>query len=48
MHGPAAHELNATFTWADHHGPFRAVTTAQARQYDEDGFFVLVGRAGTQ
>ena len=39
--GPAAHELNTSFVWADHSGPFRAVTGAQARQYDERGFFVL-------
>jgi phytanoyl-CoA hydroxylase len=44
--GPAAHELNTSFTWADHDGPFRAVTAAQARQYDERGFFVLEDALG--
>jgi phytanoyl-CoA hydroxylase len=43
---PAAHELNTTFAWADHHGPFRAVTAAQARQYDDKGFFVLADALG--
>jgi ectoine hydroxylase-related dioxygenase (phytanoyl-CoA dioxygenase family) len=38
---PAAHELNTSFTWSDHTGPFRVVSDAQARQYDECGFFVL-------
>ncbi len=38
---PPAHELNTSFAWADHAGPYRAVTPAQARQYDEQGFFVL-------
>ncbi len=38
---PAAHELNTSFTWRDHAGPFRIVTDEQARQYDERGFFVL-------
>ncbi|HEX4128371.1 MAG TPA: phytanoyl-CoA dioxygenase family protein [Acidimicrobiales bacterium] len=48
MGAPAAHELNTSFTWRPHRGPFRAVTAAQARQYDERGFFVLedaLGRA---
>ena len=44
--GPAVHELNTSFSWADHGGPFRAVTTEQARRYDEDGFFVLEGALG--
>ena len=44
--GPAVHELNTSFSWADHGGPFRAVTTEQARQYDESGFFVLEGALG--
>ncbi len=38
---PPAHELNTSFSWAEHTGPFRAVTPAQARRYDEQGFFVL-------
>jgi len=38
---PAVHELNTSFAWCDHAGPYRAVTPAQARRYDEEGFFVL-------
>jgi phytanoyl-CoA hydroxylase len=41
VRAPAAHELNVSFEWAEHRGPFRAVTAAQAGQYDQDGFFVL-------
>ena len=41
MDGPTLHELNRTFTWSDHRGPFRVVSAEQARQYDERGFFVL-------
>jgi ectoine hydroxylase-related dioxygenase (phytanoyl-CoA dioxygenase family) len=37
----APHPWNTSFTWTDHRGPFRRVTPAQARAYDEDGFFVL-------
>jgi phytanoyl-CoA hydroxylase len=37
------HELNRDFVWRDHHGPFRIVTRQQARQYDQQGFFVLEG-----
>jgi ectoine hydroxylase-related dioxygenase (phytanoyl-CoA dioxygenase family) len=39
--GPAVHQLNTAFSWVDHGGPFRTLTREQARQYDEDGFFVL-------
>ncbi len=46
MSGPAVHERNTSFAWADHRGPFRAVTAEQARQYDERGFFVLEGALG--
>ncbi len=35
------HPWNADFTWTDHSGPFRLVTEAQARQFDELGFVVL-------
>ena len=35
------HELNRSFEWRPHTGPFRLITEAQARAYDEDGFFVL-------
>jgi ectoine hydroxylase-related dioxygenase (phytanoyl-CoA dioxygenase family) len=38
---PVPHALNTSFTWSEHSGPFRVITEAQARQYDEDGFFVL-------
>ncbi len=41
--GPVEHELNTSFTWHDHTGPFRAITRAQARLYDENGYFVLEG-----
>jgi phytanoyl-CoA hydroxylase len=44
--GPVAHELNTSFTWADHGGPFRMVTREQARHYDERGYFVLEGALG--
>ena len=46
MPAPAAHQLNASFEWDEHTGPFGAVTEAQARQYDEDGFFVLEDALG--
>ena len=46
MPAPAAHQLNASFEWDEHTGPFGAVTAAQARQYDEDGFFVLEDALG--
>ncbi|HVP29238.1 MAG TPA: phytanoyl-CoA dioxygenase family protein [Myxococcota bacterium] len=35
------HPRNERFVWRDHRGPFRLVTPAQARAYDEQGFFVL-------
>ena len=41
MSGPTAHELNTSFSWDDHRGPWRVVTAEQARSYDECGFFVL-------
>jgi ectoine hydroxylase-related dioxygenase (phytanoyl-CoA dioxygenase family) len=41
MQGPVSHELNTSFTWHEHGGPFRIVTAAQARHYDERGYFVL-------
>ncbi len=46
MQAPAAHQLNVSFEWDEHTGPFRVVTPAQARQYDEDGFFVLEDALG--
>jgi phytanoyl-CoA hydroxylase len=44
---PVAHALNTSFTWSTHSGPFSLITEAQARQYDEDGFFVLEDALGT-
>ena len=38
---PVADRLNGSFEWLDHRGPFRILTEAQARSYDENGFFVL-------
>ncbi len=35
------HPRNTDFVWVDRRGPFRLVTEAQARQYDEQGFTVL-------
>ena len=43
---PVADQRNTSFTWSEHPGPFRAVTAAQARQYDESGFFVLQDALG--
>lgn len=38
---PTLHALNTGFEWHDHRGPYRVVTSEQARQYDELGYFVL-------
>jgi ectoine hydroxylase-related dioxygenase (phytanoyl-CoA dioxygenase family) len=38
---PTEHDLNTGFEWADHTGPFRVISEAQARSYDELGYFVL-------
>jgi ectoine hydroxylase-related dioxygenase (phytanoyl-CoA dioxygenase family) len=38
---PALHPLNRNFAWAAHAGPFRRIAEAQARSFDERGFFVL-------
>lgn len=35
------HPWNNGFTWPDHDGPFTTVTTEQARQFDERGYFIL-------
>ena len=35
------HPLNHDFEWVRHTGPFRRVSEAQARQYDEQGWLVL-------
>jgi ectoine hydroxylase-related dioxygenase (phytanoyl-CoA dioxygenase family) len=37
------HPLNGSFAWEAHRGPFRRVTEAQARSFDERGCFVLAG-----
>lgn len=39
--GARRHPRNENFEWRMHRGPFRVLTEAQARQYDEQGFFVL-------
>jgi len=36
-----AHPLNRSFEWVPTRGPFRRVSTADARRYDVDGYFVL-------
>jgi phytanoyl-CoA hydroxylase len=41
---PALHPWNSSFHWSDHEPPFRLVTDAQARQFDELGYFVLEDR----
>jgi phytanoyl-CoA hydroxylase len=35
------HPWSSDFGWVDHEGPFTTVTDAQAKQFDEDGFFVV-------
>jgi ectoine hydroxylase-related dioxygenase (phytanoyl-CoA dioxygenase family) len=40
---PVRHRLNTDFEWVDHVGPFRIIDDAQARSYDELGYFVLHG-----
>ena len=37
------HELNRHFEWQPISGPFRTLTAAQARQYNEAGYFVFEG-----
>jgi phytanoyl-CoA hydroxylase len=39
--GIELHRWNQGFTWEDHTGPFRRLTAAQARRFDEDGFVVV-------
>jgi phytanoyl-CoA hydroxylase len=38
-----AHPWNIGFDWADHSGPFRVCSPAQAQQFDRDGYFVMEG-----
>jgi phytanoyl-CoA hydroxylase len=40
---PERHAWNKQFEWTDHTPPYRIVTPDQARQFDELGFFALVG-----
>jgi ectoine hydroxylase-related dioxygenase (phytanoyl-CoA dioxygenase family) len=35
------HPWSPGFTWEDHTGPLRSLTTDQAKAFDEDGFFVI-------
>ena len=37
------HKLNTEFDWKPTRGPYRILTEAQARQYDEGGYFLLEG-----
>lgn len=37
------HPRNTHFEWQSHTGPYAFLTPAQARQYDEQGFFLLEG-----
>jgi ectoine hydroxylase-related dioxygenase (phytanoyl-CoA dioxygenase family) len=38
---PALHASNTRFEWRPRRGPFRRISDAQARAYDEQGFFLL-------
>lgn len=38
---PSRHPRNRAFAWSPSQPPYRRVTPKQARQYDEDGYFVL-------
>jgi phytanoyl-CoA hydroxylase len=35
------HDLNIDFSWVDHEGPYAVISDAQAKSYDELGYFVL-------
>ena len=37
----APHPLNTGFVWEDHTGPFTTITAEQAKQFDNDGFFIF-------
>lgn len=37
------HDRNVAFQWNASKGPFRRIAVDQARQYDEDGYFLLEG-----
>ncbi len=38
---PKLHPLNQGFRWEPRGGPYRRISSAQARQWSEQGFFVL-------
>lgn len=38
---PKLHPLNRDFRWETREGPYRRISSAQARQWSEQGFFVL-------
>ncbi len=38
---PSRHPRNTSFEWSPSQPPYRVVTPSQARQYDEQGYFVL-------
>ena len=38
---PKLHPLNQGFRWEPRGGPYRCISSAQARQWSEQGFFVL-------
>ena len=40
------HPWNADFAWPDHTGPFRRLTPAQVRQYDEQGYLLIENAMG--
>ena len=42
------HDRNTDFGWRASSGPLRRLTAAQARQYDEDGYFLLEGVFSTE
>lgn len=35
--------IDPGFSWKSHHGPYRILSEDQARQFDDDGYFVLPG-----
>jgi hypothetical protein len=43
---PKPHPWNRDFEWTRHHPPFQRVTSEQAQQFDEQGFFVLENAFG--
>ena len=39
--GLKLHPWNEGFTWTEHAGPFRRLTSAQARQFDDEGYVLV-------